>query len=105
MTAGGVHEVPDNRDDVTDTLTAMRTQLLNDDQPDPTDPDTAAPSDGVVTAEWRKYGKHRIYANSTDGTRLGWIDVPTGDVHLEDSAGDDVTEALRDARDQVASGA
>ena len=39
-----------------------------------------------ITA-WKKYGHHRGYATATDGTKLGWIDVPTGAITLE-TAGD-----------------
>jgi hypothetical protein len=37
----------------------------------------------VTVHRWTRYGKERLYANAADGTRLGFIDVPTGTVHLE----------------------
>jgi len=35
---------------------------------------------------WRRYGKDRLYVTATDGTRLGWHDLITGDSHLDDGA-------------------
>jgi hypothetical protein len=52
---------------------------------------------------WKRYGKDRFYANASDGTRLGYIDVATGEVVLEvaDSTGV-VAAQLRAARHAVA---
>lgn len=36
--------------------------------------------------EWKRYGKHRGYVKRPDGTRLGWVDVATGEMHLEADA-------------------
>jgi hypothetical protein len=47
------------------------------------DRDATAGPVGVSTSRWRRYGKDRIYANDADGTRLGYIDVATGEVTLE----------------------
>jgi hypothetical protein len=105
LATGNVHDVPDGRDDVTDTLHAIRDQLTADDQAASASASTpdVEPADatigGVVTAEWKKYGKHRIYANSPAGERLGWIDVTTGHVQLEGGAGPDVAATLQQARD------
>lgn len=34
-------------------------------------------------SRWTKYGHDRLYVNAADGTRLGWLDAKTGDVHLD----------------------
>ncbi|CAN5501284.1 hypothetical protein BH23ACT3_BH23ACT3_09430 [soil metagenome] len=42
-----------------------------------------------VARTWAKYGKHRIYLSSADGSKLGWIDPNVGNVDLEhDDSGD-----------------
>lgn len=102
MTTGQAKDVPDGRDDVLDTLEAMRAQLLADADAPPTAeaPAPAPPgpgltvADGISVTEWKRYGKHRFYANR-DGHRLGWIDAITGNVHLEAGSGPDVENALR----------
>lgn len=37
----------------------------------------------VVVQRWRKYGKDRLYVNDADGARLGWLDIATGEDHIE----------------------
>jgi hypothetical protein len=32
---------------------------------------------------WRRYGKDRLYVNTADGDRVGWLDLQSGDVVLE----------------------
>ncbi|MGH3384389.1 MAG: nuclease-related domain-containing protein [Nocardioidaceae bacterium] len=39
--------------------------------------------DGVTVTRWRRYGKDRLYVTAEDGTRLGWHDLVTGEVHVE----------------------
>jgi hypothetical protein len=58
---------------------------------------------GVHINRWKRYGKDRLYANASDGTKLGYIEVATGEVVLEvaDSAGV-VAAQLRAARCAVA---
>jgi hypothetical protein len=36
----------------------------------------------LVVRRWRRYGHDRLYASLADGTKAGFIDVPTGDVHV-----------------------
>lgn len=38
----------------------------------------------VIATRWRKYGKDRVYVNSSDGERLGWLDLVTAEVRAED---------------------
>lgn len=38
---------------------------------------------GVIIKRWKRFGNDRLYANATDGTRLGYLDVPTGEITLE----------------------
>lgn len=47
---------------------------------------TAASADGyggVTVNRWKRYGKDRFYANASDGTKLGYIDVVTGELVLD----------------------
>jgi hypothetical protein len=39
---------------------------------------------GIVITRWTRYGHDRGYATAADGTKLGWINLNTGDVTLED---------------------
>jgi hypothetical protein len=39
--------------------------------------------DEITVARWRRYGKDRLYANHSDGSRIGWVDLQTGDVVIE----------------------
>ncbi|WNM26398.1 nuclease-related domain-containing protein [Demequina capsici] len=40
-------------------------------------------SEPITVNNWKRYGQHRGYANLPDGTRVGWIDVPTGTITIE----------------------
>jgi Nuclease-related domain len=40
----------------------------------------------IVITHWAKYGHQRGYATAADGTKLGWVDLKTGAVTLEDGA-------------------
>jgi hypothetical protein len=40
-------------------------------------------STGVRVRRWTRYGKDRLYANGTDGLRLGYLEVATGEIVLE----------------------
>jgi hypothetical protein len=51
-------------------------------RPSPGQDPTADPV-GISTSRWRRHGKDRIYANDADGTRLGYVEVATGEVILE----------------------
>jgi hypothetical protein len=56
--------------------------------PPPVPPSTKLPQAedvpaGVSVSRWTRYGKDRLYANAADGTRLGYIEVETGEVVLE----------------------
>lgn len=54
---------------------------------------------GITVNEWKRYGKHRLYANTIDGARLGYIDVPTGEIVLEvDDASGIIAAQLRASR-------
>jgi hypothetical protein len=68
--------------------------------PPATEPHQAADEPvGVSVRRWTRYGKDRFYANAADGTRLGYIEVETGEVVLE--SGDEhgvVSAQLRAAR-------
>jgi hypothetical protein len=37
----------------------------------------------LTIARWRKYGKDRLYVSDADGTRVGWVDLLTGQVTIE----------------------
>ena len=37
----------------------------------------------IAVRRWKRYGKDRLYANAADGLRLGYLDVATGELHLE----------------------
>lgn len=39
--------------------------------------------DGMAV-RWRRYSKDRLYVNGTDGARIGWRDLVTGEDHLDD---------------------
>ncbi len=47
----------------------------------------------IIITPWKRYGHHRGYAALPDGTKLGWIDVQTGEVGIEDGAERSSTEA------------
>lgn len=38
---------------------------------------------GAQVARWRRYGKDRLYVTSSDGTKIGWRDLLTGEDHLD----------------------
>lgn len=71
------------------------------DRPPPAGAGAATPAE-VSVQRWQRYGKDRQYANGADGARLGFIDVPTGAIHLEvaDLTGD-VTRQLRAGREAI----
>lgn len=49
----------------------------------------------IVINRWKRYGHDRAYAALADGTKLGWMDLKTGSVTVDDGADDAaVTEAL-----------
>lgn len=37
----------------------------------------------LEVVRWRRYGQDRIYVNTHDGTRVGWLDRKTGETTLE----------------------
>ncbi|HEX2027330.1 MAG TPA: nuclease-related domain-containing protein, partial [Nitriliruptorales bacterium] len=37
----------------------------------------------LTVNHWRRYGKDRLYVNLQDGTRVGWLDLQTGQATLE----------------------
>jgi hypothetical protein len=39
--------------------------------------------DGLTVQRWRKYGKDRLYVSDAAGQRVGWVDLLTGERHLE----------------------
>lgn len=47
----------------------------------------------IIITPWKRYGHHRGYAALPDGTKLGWIDVKTGEMAIEDGAERSSTEA------------
>ena len=56
----------------------------------------------ISVAEWKKYGKHRLYANTANHDEsVGWIDVSSGHLHVEDGAPDNTARELTHARDAV----
>jgi hypothetical protein len=38
---------------------------------------------GAHVARWRRYGKDRLYVTASDGTKIGWRDLLTGEDHVE----------------------
>jgi len=56
----------------------------------------------ISVAEWKRYGKHRLYANVPGHQdSVGWIDVPSGQVHVEEDAPDNTARELIRARDEA----
>ncbi|WP_062385093.1 nuclease-related domain-containing protein [Demequina iriomotensis] len=49
----------------------------------------------IALNRWTRYGHDRVYAAGPDGTRLGFIDLKTGEVTLEPSVDASVGDALR----------
>jgi hypothetical protein len=50
----------------------------------PTEPPVGSSDASEITVRrWKRYGKDRPYANGTDGLRLGYLDVVTGEIVLE----------------------
>jgi len=47
----------------------------------------------IIVTPWKRYGHHRGYATTADGTKLGWIDVSTGAIEIEEGADRASTEA------------
>jgi hypothetical protein len=39
--------------------------------------------DELTVNRWKRYGKDRLYVNLGDGSRVGWLDLQTGQVTLE----------------------
>jgi hypothetical protein len=37
----------------------------------------------VQVSRWRRYGKDRLYVNTTDGVRIGWLDYVSGERVIE----------------------
>jgi hypothetical protein len=46
----------------------------------------------LVTQRWRRYGKDRLYVSSATGEKVGWLDLLTGERHLEPGADGDAFE-------------
>ncbi|GGI07033.1 hypothetical protein GCM10011354_22070 [Egicoccus halophilus] len=62
-------------------------------------PIAAVASPVFAVREWQRYGRHRYYANTSEGRTLGWIDVPTGELHVVAPADEEaVAGRLRAAR-------
>jgi len=56
----------------------------------------------VSVVEWKRYGKHRLYANvHGQQDSVGWIDVPSGHLHVEENAPDNTARDLVLARDEA----
>lgn len=50
----------------------------------------------IAVSRWKRYGHDRVYANSTNEVRMGYLDVVTGLVHAEDGvAVEEIEPALR----------
>jgi hypothetical protein len=45
----------------------------------------------ITVTEWKRYGHHRGYAEDAAGTKLGFVDLKTGAVTLEDGAPQEAT--------------
>ncbi|MDN4483198.1 nuclease-related domain-containing protein [Demequina lignilytica] len=52
----------------------------------------------VTLGYWKRYGKERVYANGVSGSRLGFIDLATGEVTLEPGSDPRVEDVLRSWR-------
>ena len=49
----------------------------------------------ITIQRWKKYGHDRGYAQTPDGTKLGWVCLKTGDVHFETEVYDaEIDQAL-----------
>jgi hypothetical protein len=56
----------------------------------------------ISVVEWKRYGKHRLYANvHGQQDSVGWIDVPSGHLHVEENAPDNTARDLVRARDEA----
>ncbi len=40
----------------------------------------------VTLSRWRKFGFDRLYVNASDGARVGWVDLRTGEVSKDNAA-------------------
>lgn len=38
---------------------------------------------GLVVVKWSNWGKHRLYVNTADEQRVGWLDLDTGEPTIE----------------------
>lgn len=47
----------------------------------------------IAVAEWKRFGHHRIYASDSTGANLGFLDVKSGEVILEDGVPEDAVSA------------
>ncbi len=49
----------------------------------------------ITIQRWKKYGHDRGYAQTPDGTKLGWVCLKTGDIHFETDVYDaEIDQAL-----------
>ena len=51
----------------------------------------------LSVVRWRKYGKDRLYINGPDERRLGWCDLATGAITLDDEGGRPAVHAAVEA--------
>ncbi|MGI5245741.1 nuclease-related domain-containing protein [Dactylosporangium sp. CA-139066] len=47
----------------------------------------------LTVTRWRKYGKDRLYVSTPGGVRMGWHDLLTGEIHMEETADRDAVMA------------
>lgn len=60
-----------------------------------------AQTSDLVAREWFRYGKKRLYVNDEDGGRVGWVDLLTGERHLEVESRSEDFHALADAHPAI----
>ena len=60
--------------------------------------DTAGMAE-LMVVRWKRYGKDRLYVNTDDGTRVGWLDLQSGEATVEiDALRADFDAAVADHR-------
>ncbi|MFA9444468.1 NERD domain-containing protein [Egicoccus sp. AB-alg6-2] len=57
-----------------------------------------SPGGAISVRRWTRFGNDRLYANGPNGERLGYLDLPTGELHLEvDDTNGEIGRRLREA--------
>jgi hypothetical protein len=50
----------------------------------------------LTVKRWRRYGKDRLYVNTAQGARVGWVDLVSGETVVEiEALREDFTRAIQ----------